>query len=310
VGVLLDTRSVPPAQRLDYWSKGIAQHFFPIDFGAASETFNARLTGGQVGPITVRSLRAMPHRVLRTRDDVKQADPDSILLYMMREGTCDLEQDGHSCVIGPGDFGWHDSSRPSAFTAITSFEMLVLSLPKGFLGPALKVFDPEEPGRLTGGTASFARLASPFISGLAYAADSEGLSASEGQVAAEMLLTMLKAYEEPGGTESFHSRELLTQIQHYILLNLDNEELGPVQIARAHFVSTRYVHKLFSASGTSAAAWIRARRLERARRELETAATESVAAVAVRAGYRDAASFSRAFRSAFGVSPREVRPRA
>ena len=28
---VLDTRSVPPAERRDYWSAGIAERFFPID---------------------------------------------------------------------------------------------------------------------------------------------------------------------------------------------------------------------------------------------------------------------------------------
>jgi len=306
VRTLLDTRSVARADRLDYWSHGIAQHFFPIGFHDAPEGFNARLSGGDVGPITARSLRAGPHRVVRSATAVEEADPESILLYMMREGTCDLEQDGRSCIIGPGDLGWQDSSQSSSFAAQTGFEMLVLSLPKWYLGSAIEVFNRNGNGRIAGGSASFGRLASPFISGLAYAADTGGLTASEGRVAADMLLTMLSAYEGDGEFNAPHSAQLLSEMRRYIVDNLDLVELGPSHLARVHYVSTRYVHKLFSASGTSVAAWIRARRLERAHAELQLPMRNSVAKIAVRAGYKDAASFSRAFREAYGVSPREV----
>ena len=42
----------------------------------------------------------------------------------------------------------------------------------------------------------------------------------------------------------------------------------PERIAKAHFISTRYVHKLFQPEGTTVSAWIRSRRLEGARRDL------------------------------------------
>jgi AraC-like DNA-binding protein len=86
--------------------------------------------------------------------------------------------------------------------------------------------------------------------------------------------------------------------------------LGPDQIARAHFVSTRYVHKLFAASGCGVAAWIREQRLERALADLRRSSDASIGAIASRWGYRDASSFSRAFRQAYGSSPRALRGRA
>lgn len=305
---LLDTRAVAPGDRLEYWSAGIAEHFFPITFSDAPEGFRARLSGGQVGPVAIRSLRAMPHRVLRSASTVELGDPGSVLLYMLREGTCDLEQDGQSCLLGPGDIAWQDSSRPSAFAALTDFEMLVFSLPKWFLGPAAALFNSSgTAGQLVKGSASFSRIATPFLSGLAYAADLGGLSESEAKAATDMLLTLTHAFSTGVDADRSHSSELMTEIRRYILEHLDDESLNPSTIAAAHFISTRYVHKLFSSTGTSLVAWIRQRRLDRARLELQSSGRESIAEVARRAGYRDAASFSRAFREAFSESPRDVR---
>ena len=52
------------------------------------------------------------------------------------------------------------------------------------------------------------------------------------------------------------STALLERMRRYALEHLHDPGLGPEQLARAHFVSTRYVHKLFAASGAGVAAWI------------------------------------------------------
>jgi transcriptional regulator GlxA family with amidase domain len=61
-----------------------------------------------------------------------------------------------------------------------------------------------------------------------------------------------------------------------------------------------------SGAGTSPAAAYRRIRLNEARRLLEQT-RQSVAEIAGRCGYTDAAAMTRAFRREFGQSPREVR---
>jgi AraC-like DNA-binding protein len=71
----------------------------------------------------------------------------------------------------------------------------------------------------------------------------------------------------------------------------------------------RYLHYLFQEQGTTVSRWIRHRRLEACRRELARRATGgvAVAAVAQRFGLTSPAHFSRVFRAAYGMSPREWR---
>ena len=76
-------------------------------------------------------------------------------------------------------------------------------------------------------------------------------------------------------------------MQRYVMDHLHDPELGPEQIAQAHFVSTRYVHKLFAASGTGVSAWIRERRFEGAVDELRRSPETTIATVATRWGYRN-----------------------
>jgi AraC-like DNA-binding protein len=90
---------------------------------------------------------------------------------------------------------------------------------------------------------------------------------------------------------------------------LSDAELTPGEIAAAQHISTRYLHKLFSAEGTTVSAWIRQRRLENCSHDLRdpALAARSVSAIAARWGLPDASHFSRLFRAAFGTSPTEYR---
>ncbi len=98
-------------------------------------------------------------------------------------------------------------------------------------------------------------------------------------------------------------------MQSYIEANLGDPDLDPVRIARASFISTRYLHKLFEAEGTSVCTWIRTSRLERCRRDLLDPALvhQSIISIATRWGIPGPQHFSRLFRSAYGCSPSDVR---
>jgi AraC-like DNA-binding protein len=104
-------------------------------------------------------------------------------------------------------------------------------------------------------------------------------------------------------------RGLLLEIRAFIEQNLDDPDLTPRTVAEAHYVSIRYLHKLFETQETTVAEWIRHRRLERCRRDLLDPALRAfpVNAIAARWGLLNAAHFSRAFRAAYGAAPGEYR---
>jgi AraC-like DNA-binding protein len=103
--------------------------------------------------------------------------------------------------------------------------------------------------------------------------------------------------------------DLLRHIDAYIVEHLADPDLGPRGIAAAHFVSTRHLHRLFAHRRGTVAQQIQRLRLERCRRELRDprAATRSITAICLRWGFPDLPTFSRAFRTAYGMSPSEWR---
>jgi AraC-like DNA-binding protein len=104
-------------------------------------------------------------------------------------------------------------------------------------------------------------------------------------------------------------RALMLQITSFIEEHLGEADLAPAQIAAAHHISLRQLHKLFHASGTTVAGWIRQRRLERCGHDLRDPrwSGRPVAAIGARWGYPDPAHFSRLFKAAYGVGPRDYR---
>ncbi len=105
---------------------------------------------------------------------------------------------------------------------------------------------------------------------------------------------------------------LLNRIYAYLEENFADSDLTPEKVARANRISTRYLHSLFSQSGTTLLRWVWERRLRATRNDLlDPSQTQSrISEIAFRRGFNDSAHFSRSFRNRFGVSPTELRQRA
>ena len=69
----------------------------------------------------------------------------------------------------------------------------------------------------------------------------------------------------------------------------------------------RWLYDNWSDNDLSVAQWIIRERLEVARRELAGPRTQPIATVARQCGFTDPTHFSRRFREAYGMSPREWR---
>jgi transcriptional regulator GlxA family with amidase domain len=97
-------------------------------------------------------------------------------------------------------------------------------------------------------------------------------------------------------------------ILDFIQKNLTDPALSPKNIAEAHEISLRRLHKLFAEQGCSVSRRIRRLRLSECRKALTTPHDQrSITQIAFDWGFSDAAHFSRLFRLEFGESPRQAR---
>jgi AraC-like DNA-binding protein len=112
-----------------------------------------------------------------------------------------------------------------------------------------------------------------------------------------------------GGREPPDDTALVRAMQSFIDAHLADDHLSPTAVAQAHGISVRHLQRLFKSQGTTLVDWVRLRRLQRCAEELRDPrfGGASITEISYRWGFNDSAYFSRAFKSTFGIPPREYR---
>jgi AraC-like DNA-binding protein len=258
------------------------------------------------------AMAVSPHRAKRTPRLAANTQGDQYKLSLILGGEALIVQDGREAVLRPGDFAIYDCSRPYTFVTDEPLRMLVFVLPRDIIRVS--------PARVSQITATripsrngIAWAMAPFLTRLAQLAIRDEVPPDEHRVV-EGVVDLVGSLCATVMTEDVgphaHSRaELVLRIRAHIDAHLGDPDLTPTRLAATHYISKRYLHKLFEAEGVSVSRWIRERRLERCRSALVDPRwrEETVASVGMRCGLTDAAHFSRLFRETYGCTPSEYR---
>lgn len=295
------------------WAETASRSFVPLAVTSSNaERFHAVLNGVQWGDVFVSKVQVGRdgHAVERTIEHIEGSQGSYIKLSLQVSGTGVLVQDGRDAVLRPGDVAIYDTSRPYTLAFDGPMESVIIMFPRLLLPVPAEVIS-----RLTAITLprdrGVARLVGPFLTQLGDNLDT--LSGSTGlrvvHSTIDLITTMLGSdlpLTAEGGDQ--HAARLYG-IHSFIDANLSSADLDPDAVAAAAFISTGHLHALFRSQGHTVSELIRARRLEHVRRDLEDPLLvgRSIAAIASSWGYPDAAHFSKVFKSACGVSPREYR---
>ncbi|MFI1521271.1 AraC-like ligand-binding domain-containing protein [Kitasatospora cineracea] len=292
-----------------------------------TDGFSAGLRRLELGPVTFLGTSFPSSRFRRTAARVRSSDPSVFHLTLLLNGALDLSgPHGSGFASGAGDLSVLDSSRPydlrafgarSAGSPRPRVDALGLDFPR-----ALLPIPPDRLRRLLarsyrpqGGTGA---LLADFLHSLDRQAERIPPATAErlGPVLVDLVAAWLA--EESESTDALapdaRRRVLAEHVRAFVRRNLHDPALTPTVIAAAHHVSVSYLHRVFTGEngGESIAAWIRRRRLEQAHRDLADPALRAVPvhALAARCGIPRPDDFSRAFRAAYGLSPRDHRRQA
>jgi AraC-like DNA-binding protein len=316
VTLLIDTAVVSPADRLDFWSESSRDAYHPVQIRSPEpDRFWARMWGYDLGPISIFRIAAAANTMIRTSRAIASGDPECLHLEVILRGRMNAAQEGRTGIATSGDVISYETSHPAVFRADRPFESLVVRVPRSLLGhesariSALTAI--ALPGRQplpAAAAAFFRRLADDLAAG--------NVSADAVPAAVGRVVDIVRSlYGEPFAVQPppLRSRAaILLNVESFIEENLGDPALEPRAIARASYVSPRYLHKLFEDQGTTVCRWIRTSRLQRCRDDLRDPALShhSILAIASRWGLPGPQHFSRAFRGAYGCSPREFRRKA
>ncbi|GAA4155383.1 helix-turn-helix domain-containing protein [Leifsonia shinshuensis] len=309
-------RSSESAPLLDFsgFRTAVSESFVPLQVTSdRPEPFFGRIRSAEADEIHVSEVNASRHVVERTPELIARADRNYFKLSLMLSGTGLLIQEGREAVLRPGDLAVYDTHRPYTLVFDDDFRTVVVMFPKHLIGLPAELVSQLTAVRFDGG-AGVGSIVAPYLGQLAGNLDrlSGATGARLAHSALDLTATLFADHLGTAAELAHPHHALMGRIREYIEANLSSADLGPAQLAAAHFISTRHLQGLFQEQGTTVSAWIRSRRLERCRRELmdPLSAGRSVASIATRWGFVDAAHFSRVFKAAYGESPSAARAAA
>ncbi len=294
------------------WKELVSGAFVPLlSEPVRPGAFSGSIAGNQLGNVGVMEVAATAHVVRRTEELVAAGDTPYFKLNLQLSGHGMLLQGGRETVLRPGELAIYDTQQPYTLLFEEDFRTLVLMFPHHLLGlPARDVSELTAVG--IGSRNQIGCAVAPFLTQIAHMLPQMGgpigqrLAANAVDILGTLLASEL--HERNELVDGNQSRQI-RQIQAYIEENLSDSRLSPGAVADAHFMSLRSLHKLFADTGHTVAEWIRTRRLEHCRRDLEDPLQVQVpvGAIGARWGLPDGAHFSRVFRASYGCSPTAFR---
>lgn len=299
------------------YKKVISKEFFEGEIGNACDgPINLFLEKGLGHPVTVVHL-CTPNRITyrRTHRHIQENDVDVYVVWLIRRGGFKITRSSSGTVsVGEDQFLIYDSSTPF-------FAELVCD-DRG-MHDSLQAVIPAHMFREHFAELSDCTLALDMRQGpVQMAADLLGMMADQGHLASRplgeaMVGALLQALGEAissgrsdNGRKSIFDRRL-EEIEQFVMRNLTSRDLSANAIAESCNISPRYLCYILKAAGYTFSGLVWDKRLEKAKEWLVSPRMQTylVHEIAAMAGYKSAAHFSRAFKTACGCTPSEYRRR-
>ncbi|MFD2418403.1 AraC-like ligand-binding domain-containing protein [Amycolatopsis pigmentata] len=264
-----------------------------------SGDFRAGVVARDLGPLRLIELVTPGGECFRPSRRARAEDEELWQIDLMTWGQARVEQGRGTAELGPADLVLIDPARPVRYRSTAARHVTVL-VPRRELR-----LRPGDAARLAGVRINGDRGPGALVSSLArdFARSLTGFRAGQADRSAAAVIELISVALEAqlGDARPCPDEALRDRVLGYIEARLSDRDLSPARIAAAHHISVRRLHKLFEDQPQTVAALIRHRRLERCRSDL-LRRDRTVAAVAARWGFADAAHFSRLFKATYGYN--------
>ncbi|WP_069735074.1 helix-turn-helix domain-containing protein [Streptomyces sp. EN27] len=311
------TDTMPRGDRFAYWHTYMADVVAPMEISSPyAHDFRAEYRLLRIEDAALWPTRAPASRYRRTPRLIRKSDPELLHMTLVQpgSGSVQVEQGTVRSAVAPHDIYFIDTSKPYEVATVDApIRGIGLDLPRSQLPLPPSTSLDGVMGRRLSGRHGFGALISQILLHLVDQAEVYG--PADGPRLHRVLLDLMAGVladgldQESALSPEARSHNLVLAIRSFIGGNLHDPRLTPAVVAAAHHISTRHLHRLFQQEGTTVAALIRNRRLERARRDLAEPglAGTPVHVIAARCGFGSPAHFSRVFRAAHGMSPVDYR---
>jgi AraC-like DNA-binding protein len=304
------TARVAPCARLRYWNDLHADLLAPLEIKARERRdFDAAACTADLGPLRFVRVDSAPATVEHRARHVARTRERRFRLVLPVKGQLDVRHGGHESMLGEGDFALLDDSVPYRMEFGEPNRSLCVSVAPD----TIKAYLPT-PAHVCGlrmpASRPLNKVASTMLLALWAEIENEDLRPEQRPALARSFLQVLAASYALDHTSVVERSVVVaarqTEVKQYIEAHLRSPDLTPTTIAAALGFSRRYLRLLFAAEDDSVTAYIRRRRLEECAFELAQLqwVGRSITATAADWGFRSVTHFTRAFKTAYGTTPR------
>lgn len=300
------------AADLDTWQRSVEANspgLGRIMGPGGDDAFTARFFRQHFARIHIDGVEVVApgHVVERTEQHERRDRSGYFMAIQQLSGSCEVTSGDRQLLLPAGDLTILSPETPFTLEYEGDISCILVRFPPEILGlPAAEL------AKLSG---SWLARQSPTGILLTEVFRSAALniaafSGTGGRMLAHNVVDMLRTtiIEHVGGrTRSLE--QPFTRVVAYIDERLGDPDLSVQAVADAHFISSRTLHGMFKAHGTTVGSWIQARRLELAARDLcdPLLRARPIGEIAEARGFHSSSHFSSSFRSYFGASPRQWR---
>lgn len=297
-----------------HWERLISSTYYPQEAQPAGDRdFLGRLTVLELGALSLSRIQSTPVTYRRHADHIRRQDETFHLVTIPLAGDLFFNQGGRHSHCPPNCFLTEQGDMPYELYQPGANELLVLRVPESVLDghmPRGASFPGHTIGQPAGLSGLFIDYARSVMSGMHELEPAQ--FSLIGRHLIELLVGGLKQSQQITESTSSSVKEAhLRRIKAAVRQRLQEPTLSAIDIADACGLSVRYVHRLFSATGTSMRRWITEQRLLECDGLLRNPRTHmSLAMIAQQYGFCDQSHFNKLYKRRFGRTPGETREEA
>ncbi|MGU3665000.1 helix-turn-helix domain-containing protein [Methylobacterium sp. A49B] len=295
------TASLPERDRFEAWRALFSAH----DLDADPQGFSGKIETTLIGSLALRVMNAAPQGPGRSRSRIRRDGQDGFVLHLSRLAYS-VETERGVIDVPAGAISLNDLSQPYRRSRVPETDSLIVALPRASVASVLPDEDTLHGLILQGGAG---RLLADHVRSLA--AHSHAIATVDAAHVAQATLHMLAACARPSLESIGRAGAPLDAVRLRAAKQLLRRQLStPLRIdalAKALGMSRSQLYRLFEPEG-GVAHYLARQRLAAVRAALdEPLERRSIGEIGEAFGFGSSAVLSRAFRQAYGLSPRDYR---
>lgn len=305
------TAEVHVRDRFDFWhaaaEKSMVHHDTRTD---CRERFEAEIKAGALADMGLVVFTSSTREIAHTARHAANADDGKIFLCRQNMGWSTFEHGGRRVALVPSEMTLLDPRSAYSGAFSDGSGMTILKIPRAALEARFGRSQDALALRIGGKSGLSALLSNMLRDVPSHVGALDPTSAETvGNQLVELAALALATAAGEGDRLSSSRAIALIRVRAAIEARLADPTLDSAKVAAVARVSVRYANALLASEGASIMRFVQTRRLDRCRRALEDPAQRhrTISEIAYGWGFSDMTHFGRAFRVAYGVSPREHR---